>query len=88
MLAMVYEEMEGDFTMALLCAKEKDYEGAFKWYKVAAEKGHKIAQYNLAVMYYKGEGTEKNCDEAIKWYKKSAEQGYENAQKALDRILK
>ena len=52
----------------------------------SAEQGFAPAQFELAEMYYYGNGTVQNTDEAIKWYKKSAEQGNAKAQYILNRI--
>jgi len=49
-------------------------------YKKAAENGHNQAQYNLALSYINGEGTEKNLEKAIYWYHKAAENGNIDAQ--------
>jgi len=35
----------------------------------------KIAQYNLALLYKEGEGTEKNLEKAIHWYHEAAKNG-------------
>ncbi len=43
----------------------KDLELAFKLTKMSAEKGLKLAQYNLAYMYLHGEGTTQNVDKTI-----------------------
>jgi TPR repeat protein len=51
--------------------------------KAKAEEGDAIAQYNLGVMYNKGEGVEWNFKEAAKWYRKAAEQGNAIAQSNL-----
>ena len=51
--------------------------------KAKAEAGDAIAQYNLGVMYNKGEGVEWNFKEAAKWYRKAAEQGNAIAQSNL-----
>ena len=64
----------------------QDYAEAVKWYKLAADKGHKGAQYNLGVMYYKGEGVVQDYVEAVKWYKLAAEQGESSAQYNLGHI--
>src|SRR5687767_4482011 len=37
-------------------------------------------QYNLALLYENGEGTEKNLEKAFYWYQKAAENGYIDAQ--------
>jgi len=55
-------------------------EERIKWFHEQAEQGHAIAQFNLGVMYDKGEGVEKDYDEAFKWYRKAAEQGDADAQ--------
>ena len=64
----------------------KDYEGAFHMCGRAAKQGDVYAQFNLAVMYYKGKGTPKNGLEAVKWYRLVAEQGYAVAQFNLGRM--
>jgi len=40
---------------------------AFYWYKEAAESVDIEAQYNLATLYYEGEGTEKSLEKAFYW---------------------
>jgi uncharacterized protein len=51
--------------------------------KAAAEQGDAVAQYNLGVMYEKGEGVPENDAEAVKWYRKAADQGNADAQLIL-----
>jgi TPR repeat protein len=41
------------------------------------------AQYNLGLMYYKGQGVQQDFKEAVSWYRKGAEQGDAKAQHAL-----
>ncbi len=41
--------------------------------KVEAEGGEPVAQFNYAMMHYKGDGTPQNYEEAVKWLNKSAE---------------
>lgn len=48
--------------------------------KRLAEQGFASAQYNLGLMYSKGDGVQKNNTEAVKWYRKAAEQGNAKAQ--------
>ncbi|WP_397597383.1 hypothetical protein [Sphingorhabdus sp.] len=45
-----------------------------------AKAGDPVAQYNLGVMYGRGEGVEQNYTEAVKWYGKAADQGLAEAQ--------
>ena len=44
------------------------------------EGGDKVAQCNLGLMYYNGNGLPQDYKEAVKWYTKAAEQGYADAQ--------
>ena len=41
---------------------------AFRWYTQSAEQGYVDAQYNLALMYYNGEGIRQNNDKAKEWF--------------------
>src|SRR5688500_7879300 len=52
----------------------------FYWYQKAAENGDIGAQYNLALSYKNGEGTEKDLEKAFYWYQKAAENGDIDAQ--------
>ncbi len=51
-----------------------------------AESGDSVAQFNLAVMYIKGQNAPPDTAKAFYWYKKSAEQGNINAQFSLAKI--
>jgi uncharacterized protein len=52
----------------------------FKLLEKAALQDHHHAQYNLAVMYHKGDGVEADIHLAFEWYKKAAESGLAIAQ--------
>ena len=58
------------------------------WYRKAAEQGNPDAQYNVGMMYLRGEGVAGNRQEAIKWIGKAAEQGYKRAQDTLEELVK
>ena len=45
-----------------------------------AEQGDAVAQFNLGVMYGRGEGVPEDDAEAVKWYRKAAEQGLASTQ--------
>ena len=62
---------------------QKKFNQAFECLKNLAEKGLALAQFNLAVMYIRGEGVEKSTTEAGKWLKRAADQGYPGAQDVL-----
>eukprot|EP00818_Percolomonas_sp_WS_P003839 CAMPEP_0117438516 /NCGR_PEP_ID=MMETSP0759-20121206/2093_1 /TAXON_ID=63605 /ORGANISM="Percolomonas cosmopolitus, Strain WS" /LENGTH=475 /DNA_ID=CAMNT_0005230209 /DNA_START=14 /DNA_END=1441 /DNA_ORIENTATION=- len=52
-------------------------------YKVAAEQGDEIAQYNLGAAYMNGEGVDKNEEEGARWLQKSAAKGNVKAKMLL-----
>jgi len=54
--------------------RRRDAIEAMKWYRVAAEKGHALAQSNLASMYDSANGANlvRNVHEARRWYEKAA----------------
>ena len=66
----------------------QDFEEAVKWFKIAANKGHKESQFNLGYMYYKGgykgilgkKGITQDKQEAVTWWSLCAEQGYVKCQ--------
>jgi TPR repeat protein len=68
--------------------KQGDYATSIVWFRKAAEQGHASAQYNLGMMYLKGQGVTHNYQEAAKWFQKAAEQGHAKAQKALQKFTK
>ncbi len=59
------------------------YAEAAKWYWLAANRGNAKAQFNLGVMYAKGQGVPQDYAEAAKWYRLTADQGYAGAQNNL-----
>jgi TPR repeat protein len=57
-----------------------DYVTALREFTIAAEAGLHLAQYNLGVMYFSGEGVPQDYALAYKWTRMAAEQGHINAQ--------
>ncbi len=57
-----------------------DFEKAFSTWLTLAKQGDELSQFNLGVMFNRGEGAEQNISKAIEWYTRSAEQGYAPAQ--------
>ncbi len=56
---------------------------SFVWLKLAAEKGHAQAQYQVGMHYVNGKDTEQDDAKALQWLQKSAAQGYRPAQSYL-----
>lgn len=59
---------------------ESNLTKAAELYAEAAELGHDMAQFALALCYENGQGVEKDLAKAVEWYIKSAKQGNERAQ--------
>lgn len=53
---------------------------AVRWIRFVAEQGDADALFNLAIMYYNGQGVPQDYVEAVKWFSKAAEQGVPEAQ--------
>ena len=73
-----------EFDEGMAAYKRGDYQTALREWRQLAERGHVVAQYNLGVLYQKGDGIPQDYAEAAKWYKKAADQGDAKAQSALD----
>ena len=58
----------------------QDHSEALIWYKLAAKQGSAAAQFNLGMIYQKGEGVLRDDTEAIYWYQLAAELGNSTAQ--------
>jgi len=61
----------------------KQYAKALKLFKPLAEKGHALAQYNIALMHKMGLGVPKSEKEARKWARLAAKQGHAEAQQLM-----
>jgi TPR repeat protein len=46
----------------------------FKWALKAAQRGHMIAQPNVATAYFRGWGVDENLERALYWCRRAAEQ--------------
>ena len=55
----------------------QSYSEALKWYRRAAEQGHKIAETNLGKMYMNGYGVTQDYARAHMWFNISLANGYE-----------
>ncbi len=61
----------------------KDEEQAAYWYRLAADKGHPEAEFNLARLYSGGKGVKRDPEQAARWVSASATQGYAPAMAEL-----
>jgi uncharacterized protein len=60
-----------------------DYATALQLWRPRAAQGVSLAQNNLGLMYYNGQGVPQDYGEAAKWYRLAAEQGNAQAQSNL-----
>lgn len=65
---------------------KQDTVKALSYYRGAAEKGSREAQYKLGSFYEKGIFVDKNITQAKYWYNKAVEQGHEEASRRLSFI--
>ena len=77
-----------DYEEGVEAAFSGDFDTAFREFTSAAEDGLSLAQYNLGILYFTGQGVSKNLEEAFKWTKAAAEQGHLNAQFNLGCVYK
>ena len=66
-----------DYNAGLKAYRNKDYGRALKEFKTS---GSKDSNYNLGVMYFKGEGVKADRLQGLEYFKKAADQGHMNAQ--------
>ena len=69
-----------DYDAGLAAAQSGDFATALREWTPLAEQGDARAQYNLGIMYGKGDGVPQDDAEAVKWYRLAAEQGLAVAQ--------
>ena len=48
-----------------------------KWYRLSAEQGNQMAQYNLGRLYYLGQGVPENFVYAYMWANQASSQGFD-----------
>ena len=69
-----------EFYLGYTAYNEEDWEEAFKWFGLAAEKGHPIAKFRMARLYYNGNGVIKNKYKAFDLFHQAAKSGLVLAQ--------
>ena len=75
-----FHTVHADYEDGVNAAFKGNFDLAFHEFSVAAEEGLDLAQYNLAILYFMGQGVEKDVAMAFKWTKAAAEQGHTAAQ--------
>ena len=72
-----------DFQAGLAAYDQGDYATALKEFLPLAEQGNIKAQFNMGILYEKGQGVPQNFQEAFRWYYLAAEQGDASTQNVL-----
>ena len=75
----VVEEL-GLYKLAQQAYAKQDYQQAFKYWLPLASDGHPDSQFQVAMMYENGQGTDENFDKAISLYAKAANASQSDAQ--------
>lgn len=66
--------LAADFQAGLDAYNKGDYATALKEWQPLAEQGDANAQYNLGLLYARGQGVTQDYKQALDWYQKAAEQ--------------
>ncbi len=83
-----YGDINADgLKLGQVAAQQGDYDAAAKWFRLAARKGDKQAQYLFAMLYRDGKGVDRNDAQAVRWLKLAAAQHYRAAQYQLGSML-
>ncbi|PHS09962.1 MAG: hypothetical protein COA89_01515, partial [Acidithiobacillus sp.] len=86
LLGSVGTSWGADFQKGVAAYDSGDFATALREWRPLAEKGDADAQFNLGVMYSKGQGVPQDYKTAVKWYTLAAEQGVASAQTNLGHI--
>jgi uncharacterized protein len=77
------QALAGAFEDATAAYKRGEYSKAVELIRPLAEQGDVRAQFNLATIYYNGQGGRQDLPEAAKWFRMAADQGDMQAQRFL-----
>ncbi len=69
-----------DFDAGVKAYERGDYATALRVFRQLADQGDAAAQFNLGLMYSKGQSVAQDYAATVRWYRKAADQGYAYAQ--------
>ena len=72
---MICPSALADFDAGMAAYRAHDFKQAFEEFYQEALEGHETAQFNLGVLYYRGEGTERDVVKAFSWIELSTQHG-------------
>lgn len=75
------QEFKADaaFRLGMLCGNSGDIQGSVRWYTMASDENHAVAQYNLGVIYFNGELGSRDLDRAEQYFTMAARNGHPDA---------
>ena len=83
LLLSVAPVFAADFQKGWEAYQRGDFATALQKWRPLAEQGDGRAQFNLGIMYDRGNGVAEDDKQAVYWYRKAAEQGESSAQSNL-----
>ena len=79
-LMFFISRVHADYEEGVEAVFSGDFDTAFREFSTAAAAGLDLAQYNLAILYFTGQGTTQDFEQAFKWTQAAALQGHVDAQ--------
>jgi TPR repeat protein len=86
LFALAVLPANADFQAGLAAYDRGDYSAALSEWRPIAESGDANAQFNLGMLYARGQGVPQDYQKAVEWYQKAGEQGVAAAQYNLGLI--
>jgi len=75
-----------EYDLAMKYLSQQKYKAAFKPLEIAAKSNISNAQYNLALMYYQGDGVKQDIKKSALWLERAAKNGHKKAIANVGRI--
>ena len=69
-----------DFAAGMKAYEAHDFTRAMREWRPLADAGDAMAQFNLGLLHYEGQGAPQDYAEAARWFQSAADQGYAKAQ--------
>lgn len=85
-MALCAPVFSADFDTTLAAYEQQKYAEALTGFRQTAKLGHARSQFNLGVMYYKGQGVPADSVEAVVWLSLAADNGDEQATKYVEKL--
>ena len=80
------ENSLAEYDLAMKYLSQKNYKAALEHLQTAAENNISNAQYNLALMYYQGDGVKQDIKKSAMWLERAAKNGHTGAVANVGRI--